>query len=128
MKGSDLREAGLEAVATSTRTSPPVNPGLGLGECSFPGQPYLLAPFCAYPGCVLNKCLALRWQVINLRTLRPLDEDTIKASVSKTHRLITVEEGWPQGGIGAEVREPCLLHALACKMSLVHPPLWAWNP
>ena len=86
-------------------------------------QPCLLAPFSAYPGYVLTKCLALRWQVINLRTLRPLDEDTIKASVSKTHRLITVEEGWPQGGIGAEVREPCLPHVLACKLPRHPSPL-----
>jgi len=42
-------------------------------------------------------------EVINLRTLRPLDRDTIIASVKKTHRLVTVEEGWPQCGIGAEI-------------------------
>ena len=42
-------------------------------------------------------------EVINLRTLRPLDRDSIINSVKKTHRLVTVEEGWPQCGIGAEV-------------------------
>jgi len=42
-------------------------------------------------------------EVIDLRTLRPLDLDTIRASVRKTHRIITVEEGWPYGGIGAEI-------------------------
>mmetsp|Transcript_5131 Transcript_5131/g.12921 ORF Transcript_5131/g.12921 Transcript_5131/m.12921 type:complete len:327 (+) Transcript_5131:285-1265(+) len=42
-------------------------------------------------------------EVINLRTLRPLDEDTIVASVKKTHRLVCVEEGWPQCGIGSEI-------------------------
>ncbi len=42
-------------------------------------------------------------EVIDLRTLRPLDEATIIASVKKTGRLITVEEGWPQNGIGAEI-------------------------
>ncbi|CAD5230336.1 unnamed protein product [Bursaphelenchus xylophilus] len=42
-------------------------------------------------------------EVINLRSLRPLDFDTIKASVLKTHRLVTVECGWPFCGIGAEI-------------------------
>lgn len=42
-------------------------------------------------------------EVIDLRTLRPLDTDTIVQSVKKTGRLITVEEGWPQSGIGAEI-------------------------
>ncbi len=42
-------------------------------------------------------------EVVNLRSLRPLDTDTIAASVRKTSRLVTVEEGWPFAGIGAEV-------------------------
>ncbi len=42
-------------------------------------------------------------EVIDLRTLRPMDTDTIVASVQKTGRIVTVEEGWPQGGIGAEI-------------------------
>jgi pyruvate dehydrogenase E1 component beta subunit len=42
-------------------------------------------------------------EVIDLRTLRPLDDATIIESVKKTGRLITVEEGWPQHGIGAEI-------------------------
>jgi pyruvate dehydrogenase E1 component beta subunit len=42
-------------------------------------------------------------EVINLRSLRPLDIDTIVASVKKTNRIVTVEEGWPFAGIGAEV-------------------------
>jgi len=42
-------------------------------------------------------------EVINLRTLRPLDRDTILNSVKKTHRVVTCEEGWPQNGIGAEI-------------------------
>ena len=42
-------------------------------------------------------------EVINLRTLRPLDTDTIVASVRKTNRLVTVEEGWGPMGVGAEV-------------------------
>ncbi|XP_012533216.1 pyruvate dehydrogenase E1 component subunit beta, mitochondrial isoform X1 [Monomorium pharaonis] len=42
-------------------------------------------------------------EVINLRSLRPLDMDTIIASVVKTKHLVTVEQGWPQCGIGAEI-------------------------
>jgi pyruvate dehydrogenase E1 component beta subunit len=42
-------------------------------------------------------------ELIDLRTLRPLDIDTVIESVKKTGRLVTVEEGWPQGGIGAEI-------------------------
>ena len=42
-------------------------------------------------------------EVIDLRTLRPLDKDTILASVKKTNRLVTVEEGWGPMGVGAEV-------------------------
>ena len=42
-------------------------------------------------------------EVIDLRTLRPMDTETIVESVKKTGRIITVEEGWPQAGIGAEI-------------------------
>jgi pyruvate dehydrogenase E1 component beta subunit len=42
-------------------------------------------------------------EVINLRSIRPLDTETIAASVRKTNRLVTLEEGWPFAGIGAEV-------------------------
>jgi pyruvate dehydrogenase E1 component beta subunit len=42
-------------------------------------------------------------EVIDLRTLRPFDAATVAASVKKTNRLVTVEEGWPFAGIGAEL-------------------------
>lgn len=42
-------------------------------------------------------------EVINLRSLRPLDEETIIRSVTKTRNLVTVEQGWPQCGIGSEI-------------------------
>ena len=42
-------------------------------------------------------------EVIDLRTLRPLDVDCIISSVMKTNRLVTVEEGWPYSGIGSEI-------------------------
>jgi pyruvate dehydrogenase E1 component beta subunit len=42
-------------------------------------------------------------EVIDPRTLRPLDLDTILQSVRKTNRCVTVEEGWPHGGVGANL-------------------------
>lgn len=42
-------------------------------------------------------------EVINLRSIRPLDIDTIVASVKKTNRLITLEGGWPMFGVGSEI-------------------------
>ena len=42
-------------------------------------------------------------EVIDLRTLKPMDTDTIIASVQKTGRAVTVEEGWQQSGVGAEI-------------------------
>jgi pyruvate dehydrogenase E1 component beta subunit len=44
-------------------------------------------------------------EVIDLRSLRPLDEDTLVASVRRTHRLVVVHEGWPYGGVGAEIAD-----------------------
>jgi pyruvate dehydrogenase E1 component beta subunit len=42
-------------------------------------------------------------EIIDLRTLKPMDSDTIVESVKKTNRLVTVEEGWKQSGVGAEI-------------------------
>jgi pyruvate dehydrogenase E1 component beta subunit len=42
-------------------------------------------------------------EVINLRTIRPLDRWTILESVKKTNRIVSVEEGWPFAGIGSEI-------------------------
>ncbi len=50
-------------------------------------------------------------EVINLRSLRPLDTATIVESVKKTNRLVTVEEGWPFAGIGAEIAMQIIEHA-----------------
>ena len=49
--------------------------------------------------------------MIDLRTLRPLDTDTLVASVRKTGRAVTVEEGWQQSGVGAEVAARLMEHA-----------------
>ena len=63
-------------------------------------------------GASLFKCLTAAEQlseqgiaaeVVDLRTLRPLDDATILASVGKTHRVLIVDEGWRSGGISAEL-------------------------
>lgn len=50
-------------------------------------------------------------EVINLRTIRPLDTQTVINSVKKTNRLVTVEEGWGPMGVGAEVAWQVTRHA-----------------
>ncbi len=50
-------------------------------------------------------------EVINLRSIRPLDRWTILESVKKTNRIVTVEEGWPFAGIGSEIAALCGEHA-----------------
>ena len=50
-------------------------------------------------------------EVIDLRTLRPMDTETIVASVKKTGRAVTVEEGWQQSGVGAEIAARIMEHA-----------------
>ncbi len=47
--------------------------------------------------------MGIEAEVIDLRTIRPMDVETIVASVKKTGRCVTVEEGWPQSGVGAEI-------------------------
>ncbi len=44
-------------------------------------------------------------EVVDLRSLRPLDEATMIRSVKKTHRCVVVHEGWPYGGVGAEISD-----------------------
>lgn len=50
-------------------------------------------------------------EVIDLRTIRPMDTETIINSVKKTGRAVTVEEGWQQSGVGSEVASRIMEHA-----------------
>ena len=52
---------------------------------------------------ILKQDAGINAEVVNLRSIRPLDMDTINESVKKTKHLVTVEGGWPQHGVGAEV-------------------------
>lgn len=58
--------------------------------------------YCLQAAAALEK-EGISCEVVNLRSLKPIDRETIAKSVKKTHRMITVEEGWPQSGIGAEI-------------------------
>ncbi|EME67589.1 pyruvate dehydrogenase subunit beta [Paramagnetospirillum caucaseum] len=57
------------------------------------------------------KAEGIEAEVINLRTIRPLDVATIVASVRKTNRVVSVEEGWPVAGIGSEIAALMMEHA-----------------
>jgi pyruvate dehydrogenase E1 component beta subunit len=59
-------------------------------------------------------------EVINLRTIRPLDIATIARSVRKTNRVVSVEEGWPFAGIGSEIVTQVIEH---CFDDLDAPPV-----
>jgi pyruvate/2-oxoglutarate/acetoin dehydrogenase E1 component len=59
-------------------------------------------------------------EVIDLRSLRPLDTTTLFRSVEKTHRLIVVDEGWRTGSLAGEL---CALVAENCFWSLDAPPI-----
>ncbi|MBQ4823381.1 pyruvate dehydrogenase complex E1 component subunit beta [Leisingera sp. HS039] len=50
-------------------------------------------------------------EVIDLRTIRPMDLPTVIASVQKTNRLVTVEEGWPQGSVGSYIASEVMQQA-----------------
>ena len=50
-------------------------------------------------------------EVIDLRTIRPMDVETVVRSVMKTGRCVTVEEGWPQSGVGAEISAQIMTEA-----------------
>ena len=59
-------------------------------------------------------------EVIDLRTLRPLDHETILTSVRKTNRIVSCEEGWGPMGVGAEIVARVVEH---CFDDLDAPPL-----
>jgi pyruvate dehydrogenase E1 component beta subunit len=89
---------------------------IGSAKIERAGQHVTLVAFSIMVGVALKAAEALAEQgieaeVINLRSLRPLDTATVIESVKKTNRLVTVEEGWPFAGIGAEVAMQVIEHA-----------------
>ncbi len=55
--------------------------------------------------------IGIEAEVINLRSLRPMDLPTVIASVQKTNRCVTVEEGWPQGSVGSYIASEIMQQA-----------------
>ncbi len=81
---------------------------IGKAKIERPGKDVTIVAFSIMVGVALKAAEALAEQgidaeVINLRSLRPLDTATIVESVKKTNRVVSVEEGWPFAGIGAEI-------------------------
>jgi pyruvate dehydrogenase E1 component beta subunit len=81
---------------------------IGKAKIERVGEHVTIVAFSVMVGVALKAAEALAEQgisaeVINLRSLRPLDTETIVKSVKKTSRIVTVEEGWPFAGIGAEI-------------------------
>ena len=89
---------------------------IGKAKIERTGSQVTIVAFSIMVGVAMKAAEALAEQgieaeVINLRSLRPLDTATIVDSVKKTNRLVTVEEGWPFAGIGAEVAMQIIEHA-----------------
>jgi pyruvate dehydrogenase E1 component beta subunit len=88
---------------------------IGKAKIERKGEHVTIVAFSIMVGVAMQAAEALAEQgisaeVINLRSLRPLDTATIVESVKKTSRLVTVEEGWPFAGIGAEVAMQIMEH------------------
>ncbi len=88
---------------------------IGRAKVERTGEHVTIVAFSIMVGVAMKAAEALAEQgisaeVVNLRSLRPLDTETIVASVKKTSRLVTVEEGWPFAGIGAEIAMQIMEH------------------
>ncbi len=89
---------------------------IGKAKIERAGTDVTIVTFSIMVGTALEAAVKLAEQgieaeVINLRTIRPLDTQTVVDSVKKTSRLVTVEEGWPFAGIGAEIAMQVIEHA-----------------
>ncbi|XP_019881720.1 pyruvate dehydrogenase E1 component subunit beta, mitochondrial-like [Aethina tumida] len=81
---------------------------IGKAKVEVPGKDITICSFGRAMDATMNsvaelKKLGIEPEIINLRTLRPLDIETITKSVAKTHHLISVEQTWCTCGIGAEI-------------------------
>jgi len=82
---------------------------IGKAKIEVPGNDVTIISFsrqvgnCIKAAQILKEKEGISAEVINLRTIRPMDVNAIVTSVVKTGRCVTVEEGWPQHGVGAEI-------------------------
>jgi pyruvate dehydrogenase E1 component beta subunit len=89
---------------------------IGKAKIERPGKDVTITAFSIMVGKALQAAEELakhgiEAEVINLRSLRPFDTETIVNSVKKTNRLVSVEEGWPFAGIGSELAAQMMDHA-----------------
>jgi pyruvate dehydrogenase E1 component beta subunit len=89
---------------------------IGKAKIVRPGDAVTITAFSRMVGVALVAAEELAKQgieaeVIDLRSIRPLDIDTIVESVKRTNRLVSVEEGWPFAGIGSELAAVAMEHA-----------------
>src|SRR3954470_3799876 len=89
---------------------------IGKAKIERPGKDVTITAFSIMVGKALHAADELakhgiEAEVINLRSLRPFDTETLVNSVKKTNRLVSVEEGWPFAGIGAELAAQMMDHA-----------------
>lgn len=100
---------GKEFPITPELLSPDFTVPIGQAKIEREGSHVTIAAYSRTVGVALEAAVELQEkygvsaEVVNLRTLRPLDRDAIMRSVMKTHFLVTVEGGWPQFGVGAEI-------------------------
>jgi pyruvate dehydrogenase E1 component beta subunit len=83
---------------------------MGKAQIARPGTDVTIAAYSRMTYVALEAAATLEKEgisaeVVDLRSLRPLDEDTLVSSVERTHRLVVVHEGWPYGGVGAEIAD-----------------------
>jgi pyruvate dehydrogenase E1 component beta subunit len=83
---------------------------LGKATIARPGTDVTIAAYSRMTHVALEAAAVLEKEnisaeVVDLRSLRPLDEGTLVASVERTHRMVVVHEGWPYGGVGAEIAD-----------------------
>ena len=81
---------------------------IGRAKIERPGKDVTITAFSRMVGVALEAARLLEAdgidaEVINLRSLRPLDVETVTASVKKTNRIVSLEEGWPTAGMGSEI-------------------------
>ncbi len=89
---------------------------IGRAKVFRPGSDVTIVAFSIMVGKALEAAESLaaegiQAEVIDLRTIRPLDVETIVASVKKTNRIVSCEEGWPQSGVGSEIAALMMEHA-----------------
>jgi len=97
-------------------TDPEFTIPIGRAKIVRPGKDVTITAFSLMVGHALRAAEGLAAEgidaeVIDLRTIRPLDVETVVNSVKKTNRIVSVEEGWPFAGIGSEIAALMMEHA-----------------